>query len=111
MRPDPFLPLVHHFGDLPGERAAFGVSDRGDLRGPRASRERDRGSDATPEPGADDAGDVAGSGQVPFADRAGQGLAGVQPGQFRSPQGALVTDMERPLGGDNVSWPRAGAAA
>jgi hypothetical protein len=87
MRPDPFRVIVHHRGDPGGERAASGARGRGDLRGPRARRERDQGLGAAAEPGTDDGGDVAGPGQVPPADRAGQDLPGVQPGQFRGPQG------------------------
>ena len=61
---------------------------RGELRGPRAGRERDQGAEAVAEAGVDDGGDVAGSGQVPLADRGGQDLAGVQPGEFGGAQGA-----------------------
>ncbi len=37
--------------------------------------------------GVDDGGQVAGSGQVPFGDRGGQDLPGVQAGQFGGAQG------------------------
>ena len=68
---DPVLAGVHQSGDLGGVGAASGVGDRGQLRGPRAGRERDQGADAVAETGVEDGGDVAGSGQVPFADRGG----------------------------------------
>jgi len=35
---------------------------------PPGERNRGEGADPVPEPGVDDAGDVAGSGQVPLAD-------------------------------------------
>ena len=85
---DPVLARVHQRGDLRGVGAAFGVGDGGELRGPRAGRERDQGAEAVAEAGVDDAGDVAGSGQVPLADRGGQDLPGVQPGQFGGAQRA-----------------------
>ena len=34
------------------------------------------------DPGVDDGGHVAGAGQVPLADRGGEDLRGVQPGEF-----------------------------
>ena len=85
---DPVLARVHQRGDLGGVGAALGVGDGGELRGPRAGRERDQGAEAVAEAGVDDGGDVAGSGQVPLADRVGQDLPGVQPGQFGGAQGA-----------------------
>ena len=84
---DPVLAGVHQRGDLGDVGAAFGVGDGGDLRGPRAGRERDRGAEPVADPGVDDGGDVAGSGQVPFGDRVGQDLGGVQAGQFGGAQG------------------------
>jgi hypothetical protein len=39
------------------------------------------------EAGVDDGGQVAGPGQVPFGDRGGQDLGGVQAGQFGGAQG------------------------
>ena len=75
-------------GDLRGVGAAFGVGDGGDLRGPRAGRKRDQAAEPVPDPGVDDAGHVAGAGQVPLADRLGQDLPGVQAGQFGAAQGA-----------------------
>ena len=71
---DPVLAGVHHRGDLRGVGAASGVGDAGELRGPRAGRERDQGAEAVAEAGVDDGGDVAGAGQVPLADRGGQDL-------------------------------------
>ena len=59
----------------------------GTLRGPRAGRERDEGAEAVAEAGVDDGGHVAGSGQVPFGDRGGEDLGGVQAGQFGGAQG------------------------
>ena len=85
---DPVLAGVHQRGDLRGVRAAFGVGDGRELPGPRAGRERDQGAEAVAEAGVDDAGDVAGAGQVPLADRGGQDLPGVQPGEFGGAQGA-----------------------
>ena len=85
---DPVLAGVHQHGDLRGVGAAFGVGDAGDLRGPRASRKRDQAAEPVPDPGVDDAGHVAGPGQVPFGDGLGQDLPGVQAGQFGAAQGA-----------------------
>ena len=85
---DPVLARVHQRGDLGGVGAAFGVGDGGELRGPRAGRERDQGAEAVAEAVVDDGGDVAGAGQVPLADRGGQDLPGVQPGEFGGAQGA-----------------------
>ena len=84
---DPVLAGVHQRGDLGHVGAASGVGDGGDLRGPRARRERDGRAEAVAEAGVDDGGQVAGSGQVPFGDRVGQDLAGVQAGQFGGAQG------------------------
>ena len=77
---DAVLAGVHHGGDLRGVGVAFGVGDGGDLRGPRAGRKRDQAAELVPDPGVDDAGQVAGPGQVPLADRVGQELPGVQAG-------------------------------
>ena len=85
---DAVLAGVHQRGDLGEVGAAFGVGDGGDLRGPRAGRERDQAAEPVPDPGVDDAGHVAGAGQVPFGDRVGQDLRGVQAGQFGAAQGA-----------------------
>ena len=84
---DPVLAGVHQRGDLGQVRAACGVGDGGDLGRPRARRGRDDGAGPVPEPGVDDGGHVAGPGQVPLADRGGQHLPGVQPGQLRRAQG------------------------
>ena len=84
----PVLAGVHQRGDLGDVGAAVGVGDAGDLRGPRDRRERDRAAEPVPDPGVDDAGHVAGAGQVPFGDRVGQDLCGVQAGQFGAAQGA-----------------------
>ena len=84
---DPVLAGVHQGGDLGDVGAAFGVGDGGDLRGPRPGRERDRGAEPGADPGVQDGGQVAGSGQVPFADRVGEDLGGVQAGQFGGAQG------------------------
>jgi hypothetical protein len=77
---DPVFAGVHQGGDLGGVGAAPGIGDGGDLRGPRACGERDEGSGPVAEATVDDGGDVAGSGQVPFGDRGGQGSPGVQAG-------------------------------
>ena len=84
---DPVLAGVHQGGDLGDVGAAFGVGDGGDLRGPRPGRERDQGAEPVADPGVQDGGQVAGSGQVPFADRVGEDLGGVQAGQFGGAQG------------------------
>ena len=101
---DPVLAGVHQRGDLGDVGAAVGVGDAGDLRGPRDRRERDRAAEPVPDPGVDDAGRVAGAGQVPFGDRVGQDLRGVQAGQFGAAQGApqppgLVTGLAAVFGG------------
>jgi hypothetical protein len=75
---DPVLAGVHQRGDLGEVGAAFGVRDGGDLRGPRPGRERDRGAEPGADPGVQDGGQVAGSGQVPLADRVGENLSRVQ---------------------------------
>ena len=74
---DPVLG-VHQRGDLGDVGAAVGVGDAGDLRGPRNRRERDQGAEPVSDPGVDDAGHVAGAGQIPFGDRVGYDLPGVQ---------------------------------
>jgi hypothetical protein len=84
---DPVLAHVHQRGDLRQVGAAFGVGEGGDLGGPRAYRERDGRAEAVPEAGVDDGDQVAGSGQVPFGDRGGQDLGGIQAGQFGGAQG------------------------
>ena len=85
---DPVLAGVHQRGDLGDVRLAFGVGEGGDLLRPRPGRERDQGAGAVADAGVQDGGDVAGSGQVPFGDRVGQGLGGVQAGEFGGAQGA-----------------------
>jgi len=95
---DPVLAGIHQRGDLGEVGVTFGVGDRGDLRGPRPGRERDRGAEPVADPGVQDGGQVAGSGQVPFADRVGEDLGGVQAGQFGGAQGpeqpsGLVTGL------------------
>ena len=75
---------VDHRGDLGGVGAAFRVGDGGDLgadHGPAGSGIE--GGGAAAEAGVEDGGDVAGSGQVPFGDRGGQELGGVEPCEFR----------------------------
>ena len=85
---DPVAARVHQRGDLGDVGAAFRVGDAGYLRGPRDRRKQDRAAEAVPDPGVDDAGHVAGAGQVPFGDRLGQDLPGVQASQFSAAQGA-----------------------
>jgi hypothetical protein len=68
---DPVLAGIHQRGDLFGVGAAVRVGDGGDLRGPRAGRQRDDGAEAVTDPGVDNGGDVAGAGQVPFSDGLG----------------------------------------
>ena len=84
---DPVLAGVHQRGDLGQVGAAFGVGDGGNLGRPWPSGSWDEGAGPVPDAGVDDGGQVAGSGQVPFADRGGQDVAGVQAGQLRGPQG------------------------
>jgi hypothetical protein len=84
---DPVFARVHHRRDLRGVGATVGVGDAGELRGPQAEPERDQRADPGPEAGVEDAGDVACSGQVPFGDRGGQDLPGVEPGEFGAAQG------------------------
>ena len=99
---DPVLAGVHQRGDLGDVGAAFGVGDRGDLRGPRPGRERDEGAEAVAEAGVEDGGDVAGAGQVPFGDRVGED-AGRGPGRR----------VRRRAGCATAIWPggRVGAVA
>ena len=85
---DAVLARVHQRGDLRGVGAACGVGDGGDLRGPRAGRARDQGAEPAADPGVQDGGQVAGSGQVPLGDGLGQDLGWVQAGQFGAAQGA-----------------------
>ena len=84
---DPVLAGVHQRRDLGDVRLAAGVGEGGDLRGPRPGWQRDQRAEAVAQAGIDDGGDVAGSGQVPFGDRVGQDLGGVQAGQFGGAQG------------------------
>ena len=109
---DPVLAGVHQGGDLGDVGVAFGVGDGGDLRGPRPGRERDQGAEPVADPGVEDGGQVAGSGQVPLADRVGQDLGGVQAGQFGGAQGApqpsglvagLAAVVGRQGGGEQVA--------
>ena len=88
MLADPDLARVHHVGDLRNECLPFGIGDIGHLLAPGAERERDERADTMPEPGVDDAGHVPGSGQGPLADGGGQGLTGVQAGEFGGAHGA-----------------------
>jgi hypothetical protein len=67
--------------------AAFGIDDLGELGGPRACWQRNEGTGALPEASVDDGGQVAGSGQVPLADRSSQDLPEVQAGEFRGAHG------------------------
>ena len=85
---DAVLAGVHHGRDLRGVGAAFGVGEGGDLRGPGAGRQRDQGAEAVAEAGVEDGGDVAGAGQVPFGDRVGDDLGGVQADELGGTQGA-----------------------
>jgi hypothetical protein len=67
------------------------VSTAGLRRGPTKGRCDDRIPHPLGPPAgcgfADDGGQVAGAGQVPFGDRGGQDLSGVQAGQFGGAQG------------------------
>ena len=84
---DPVLARVHQRGDLRHVGAAFGVGEGENLAGPRTSGKRDGRAEAVPEAGVDDGSHVAGPGQVPFGDRGGQHLGGIQAGQFGGAQG------------------------
>ena len=91
--------------------AAFGVGDLGDLRGPRAGRERDQGAEPVPEAGVDDGGDVAGSGQVPLADRVGQDLrrGPGRPVRRRAASATAISPGGPARGGSRAArWPSAG---
>jgi hypothetical protein len=66
---DPGFADVHQRGGLRDIRTTLGISDLGDLRGPRVSRKRDDGAKALPYVGVDNGRDVASSGQVPLAER------------------------------------------
>ena len=85
---DPLLARVHQRGDLGDVGLAGGVGKGGNLLRPGPGRKRDQDAETVADAGVQDGGDVAGSGQVPFGDRPGQGLGGVQVGQFDSAQGA-----------------------
>ena len=87
MYAEAFLAGVHQFGDPGDVGAAFGVGDGGDLRGPLPGRERGEGAGPVPDASVDDGRDVAGTGEVPFADRVGEDLGGVQAGEFGAVQG------------------------
>ena len=87
MLADPVLPGVHQSGDLGEAGAAFGVGDGGGLDRPWPSGSWDECAGPVPDAGDDNGGQVAGVGQVPFADRGGQNLGGIQAGQLRSAQG------------------------
>jgi len=50
------------------------------MGGPRPGRQRDEGAEAVAEAVVDDAGDVAGAGQVPFGDGLGEDTGEVQAG-------------------------------
>jgi hypothetical protein len=80
---------VHQHGDLGEVGAAFGVGDRGDAgtRGPRRGWERDQGARPVADAGVDDGRDVAGASEISFGDRVGEGLGGVQAGEFGGVQG------------------------
>jgi hypothetical protein len=67
MLADPVLAGIHQRGELGQVAVAFGVGYGGNLRRPRAREGRDEGAGPVPEPGVDDGGQVAGSGQVPLA--------------------------------------------
>jgi hypothetical protein len=82
-----FLAGVHQLGDLGDVGAAFGIGDGGNARGPRPGQERDEGAGPVPDAGVDDGQDVAGTGEVSFADRVGEDLRGVQAGEFGAVQG------------------------
>jgi hypothetical protein len=85
--------VVHQCGD-PGQ---VGVPDwvgqPGHPSGPSALPLRKQRVDARADPGVDDGGDIAGSGQVAGGDGGADDLGGVQAGQFGGVQGA-----EQPAG-------------
>jgi hypothetical protein len=85
---DPVLAGVHQRGDLGYKCPAGRICDHGKLLRPRPGRERDQAAGPVPDAGVEDGGDIAGSGQVSFGDRVGQGPGGVQASQFGGAQGA-----------------------
>ena len=80
--------VVHHRGDLSQVGSPVRLGQLGDPSGPGALRLAEQRVDARADPGADDCGDVAGSGQVPGCDGRADDLGGVQAGQFGGVQGA-----------------------
>ena len=65
-----------------------GSADVRHLLTPGGERQWDERADAMAKPGVDDAWHVSGSGQGPLADGGGQGLTGIQAGQFGGAHGA-----------------------
>ena len=80
--------FIHHRGDLSQVGPPVRLGQLGDPSGPGALRLAEQRVDARADPGADDCGDVAGSGQVPGCDGRADDLGGVQAGQFGGVQGA-----------------------
>jgi hypothetical protein len=78
--------VVHHGGDLGQVGLPLRVGQAGDAAGPRALGLRQQLFDARPDPGVQDGGDVAGSGQVPGGDGGADDLGRVQTGQLGGAQ-------------------------
>ena len=74
--------VVHHDGDLGQVDVAVRVGQLGDPPGPGALGLGEQRVDARADPGVQDGGDVAGSGQVPGGDGGADDVGGVQAGQF-----------------------------
>ena len=81
--------VVHQGGDAGEVGLPGGVGQLGDAAGPGALRLGEQRVDARADPGVEDGGDVAGSGQVPGGDGGADDLGGVQAGQFGGVQGAV----------------------
>ena len=84
---DPLLAVVHHGRDRDQVLVALRVGQVGHAIGPRALRPGEQGVDAGADPGIDDAGDVAGSGEVAGIDRRAGDFRGVEAGQLGCAQG------------------------
>jgi hypothetical protein len=81
--------VVHQDRDLGEVCLPRGFGQLGDAAGPGALQLGEQPVDALADPGVDDGGDVAGSGQVPRVDGGADDLGGVQVGQFGGVQGVV----------------------
>jgi len=85
--------VVHHDGDLGQVDVAVRVGQLGDPPGPGALGLGEQRVGTRADPGVQDGGNVAGSGQVPGGDSGTDDVGGVQAGQFGG-----VQRTEQPLG-------------